>query len=184
MSSAETSSGVSDSQSAHGSTLAAISRRMVGLIKDYYGKGPTNARTYHWGELVVVLLSGGSTSVEKTLIADGQEQAVIDQRTAFQDAMRPRYKRVIEEEMHREVVAHRAHFTVVLLAKDSPAIAHYRVRLPERGIDVVDCGGVTSGDQVVPGEGHPNGRMNAIWADCLATKLQELLPETKVVPPL
>jgi uncharacterized protein YbcI len=101
----ESSSEAGESQSAHGSTLAAISRRMVGLIKDYYGKGPTNARTYHWGELVVVLLSGGSTSVEKTLIADGQEQAVIDQRTAFQDAMRPRYKRVIEEEMRRQVIA-------------------------------------------------------------------------------
>ena len=105
MSGPSSSSEVNESQSAHGSTLAAISRRMVGLIKDYYGKGPTNARTYHWGELVVVLLSGGSTSVEKTLIADGQEQAVIDQRTAFQDAMRPRYKRVIEEEMRREVIA-------------------------------------------------------------------------------
>lgn len=105
MSAPEATSDASEGQSAHGSTLAAISRRMVGLIKDYYGKGPTNARTYHWGELVVVLLSGGSTSVEKTLIADGNEQAVIDQRTAFQDAMRPRYKRVIEEEMRREVIA-------------------------------------------------------------------------------
>ncbi|HEX5224581.1 MAG TPA: Na-translocating system protein MpsC family protein [Solirubrobacteraceae bacterium] len=105
MSAPESTSELHENESAHGSTLAAISRRMVGLIKDYYGKGPSNARTYHWGELVVVLLSGGSTSVEKTLIADGQEQAVIDQRTAFQDAMRPRYKRVIEEEMQREVIA-------------------------------------------------------------------------------
>jgi uncharacterized protein YbcI len=105
MSGPESSSEAVEGQSAHGSTLAAISRRMVGLIKEHYGKGPTTARTYHWGELVVVLLSGGSTSVEKTLIADGQEQAVIDQRTAFQDAMRPRYKRVIEEEMRREVIA-------------------------------------------------------------------------------
>jgi uncharacterized protein YbcI len=91
--------------SAPGTTLAAISRRIVGLIKEYYGKGPTHARTYHWGDLVVVVLSGGSTSVERTLIADGQEQAVIDQRTAFQEAMRPRYKQVIEEELLREVIA-------------------------------------------------------------------------------
>jgi uncharacterized protein YbcI len=91
--------------SAPGPTLAAISRRIVGLIKEHYGKGPTNARTYHWGDVVVVLLSGGSTSVEKTLIEDGQEQAVIDQRHAFQEAMRPRYKRVVEEEMRREVIA-------------------------------------------------------------------------------
>ncbi len=86
-------------------TLAAISRRMVALIKEFYGKGPTHARTYHVGDVVIVLLHGGYTKVEQTLIADGQEQSVIDQREAFQDAMRPRFKQVIEEEMQREVVA-------------------------------------------------------------------------------
>lgn len=91
-------------QSAH-STMAAISRRIVALVKEYYGKGPTRARTYHMGDLVVVLLSGGYTPVEKTLIEDGRSQAVMDQRAAFQEAMRPRFKRVIEEEMRRRVLA-------------------------------------------------------------------------------
>ena len=31
----------------HGATLAAISRRIVGLLKEHYGKGPTQARTYY-----------------------------------------------------------------------------------------------------------------------------------------
>jgi uncharacterized protein YbcI len=93
-------------QSAHGSTtMAAISRRIVALVKEYYGKGPTRARTYHMGDLVVVLLSGGYTPVERTLIEDGRSQAVMDQRAAFQEAMRPRFKRVIEEEMRRGVLA-------------------------------------------------------------------------------
>jgi uncharacterized protein YbcI len=136
MSGPETSSEVNEGQSEHGSTLAAISRRMVGLIKEHYGKGPTNARTYHWGELVVVLLSGGSTSVEKTLIADGQEQAVIDQRTAFQDAMRPRYKRVIEEEMRREVIAFMSAYH-----HDPDINAEIFVLAPREGADEVSAPG-------------------------------------------
>src|SRR5262249_48183940 len=45
------------------------------------------------------------TSVEKTLLEHGHEKAVADQRAAFQDAMRPQFKRVVEEEMHRRVLA-------------------------------------------------------------------------------
>jgi uncharacterized protein YbcI len=94
---------------AHGgapsSTLAVISRRIVSLVKEYYGKGPTHARTYHFGDVVLVLLRGGYTPVEKTLLADGYAQTVMDQRAAFQTVMQPRFKRVIEEELRREVTA-------------------------------------------------------------------------------
>jgi uncharacterized protein YbcI len=92
-------------RSEHGATMAAISRRIVHLLKEYYGKGPTKARTFHWGELVVVLLSGGFTRAEKTLLEEGRERAVIDQRAELQSVMRPRFKRVIEEELNREVIA-------------------------------------------------------------------------------
>jgi uncharacterized protein YbcI len=85
--------------------MGAISRRIVALIKEYYGKGPTSARTYHMGDLVVVLLVGGYTPVERTLIEEGRSQAVMDQRAAFQEAMRDRFRRVIEEEMQRGVAA-------------------------------------------------------------------------------
>jgi uncharacterized protein YbcI len=87
------------------STLAVISRRIVSLVKEFYGKGPTHARTYHFGDVVLVLLRGGYTPVEKTLLADGFEQAVTDQRNAFQEVMAPRFQRVIEEELRREVIA-------------------------------------------------------------------------------
>lgn len=87
------------------STLAVISRRIVSLVKEYYGKGPTHARTYHFGDVVLVLLRGGYTPVEKTLLADGYVQAVRDQRAAFQEVMQPRFRRVIEEELRREVTA-------------------------------------------------------------------------------
>lgn len=90
---------------ARGSHLAAISRRMVGLLKEHYGKGPTGARTYASGDLVVVILSRGFTTGEKTLIREGRGDAVDDMRTAFQEAMRPRLKQIVEEELRRPVIA-------------------------------------------------------------------------------
>jgi uncharacterized protein YbcI len=88
-----------------GSHLAAISRRMVGLMKQQYGKGPTGARTYHSGDLVVVLLTGGYTTVEKTLIAGGHADVVSSQRRAFQETIRPLMRQIIEEELRHPVIA-------------------------------------------------------------------------------
>jgi uncharacterized protein YbcI len=53
----------------------------------------------------VVLLSGGYTTAERTLIEDGRTRAVMDLRAQLQEAMNDRFKRVIEEELRREVIA-------------------------------------------------------------------------------
>ena len=100
-----TAAGREDRRSEHGATMAAISRRIVGLLKEYYGKGPTKARTYQSGELVVVVLAGGYTQAERTLIEEGRAKTVMDVRAEFQDVMGPRFKQVISEELRRDVVA-------------------------------------------------------------------------------
>lgn len=92
-------------RSDEGATMAAISRRIVALLKESAGKGPTEARTYFWGDLVVVLLSGGYNAVEKTLIEAGKAEVVAEQRAALQEVLRPPMKQIIEEEIQREVVA-------------------------------------------------------------------------------
>ena len=85
------------------SPLARISTRIVQLHKDYYGKGPDKAKTYFQDDLVVVLMRGGFTKVEETLLQDGRVESVLQQRKEFQDAMRPRFKEVVEEELGRKV---------------------------------------------------------------------------------
>lgn len=85
--------------------LANISRRIVQLHKEFYGKGPTTAKTYYHDDLVVVVMRGGSTKVEETLLQSGHGAAVKEQREAFQHAMREPFKQVVEEETGREVVA-------------------------------------------------------------------------------
>jgi uncharacterized protein YbcI len=82
-----------------------ISRRIVQLHKEYYGRGPTKAKTYVHGDLVVVLMRGGFTRVEETLLEGGRGNAVIQQRMEFQEVMMARFKEVIAEETGRKVVA-------------------------------------------------------------------------------
>lgn len=88
-----------------GEAMSAISRRIVALLKEYKGKGPVKIRTYHWNDLLVVLMTGGYTTTESTLLQTGHADAVRAQRAAFQQAMVPRFTRVIEQELGREVVA-------------------------------------------------------------------------------
>ena len=82
-----------------------ISRRIVQLHKEYYGRGPTKAKTYLHGDLVVVLMRGGFTRVEETLLQGGRRDAVVQQRMEFQEVMMDRFKEVVAEETGRKVVA-------------------------------------------------------------------------------
>jgi len=91
-------------QQRDGEARAAISAGIVALLKEYYGVGPTQAKTYYHDDLVVCLLRGGFTRVEQTLLEGGRTKAVIEQRMAFQEVMRERFTMVIEEATGRRVV--------------------------------------------------------------------------------
>jgi uncharacterized protein YbcI len=95
---------VPDRHGNHGEILTAISDGLVALLKDYYGRGPTQAKTYYQDDLVVCLLRGGFTRVEQTLREGGRGQAVIQQRMEFQEVMRERFEAVIEEATGRDVI--------------------------------------------------------------------------------
>jgi uncharacterized protein YbcI len=88
----------------HGDALTAISDGLVALLKEYYGKGPTQAKTYYQDDLVVCLLRGGFTRVEQTLQEGGRGEAVIHQRMAFQEVMRQRFEAVVEHATQRRVI--------------------------------------------------------------------------------
>jgi uncharacterized protein YbcI len=87
-----------------GQTRTLISNGMVGLLKEFYGIGPTQAKTYYHEDLVVCLMRGGFTRVEQTLLEGGRTHAVIQQRMEFQDVMRDRFVGVVEGATGRRVV--------------------------------------------------------------------------------
>jgi len=91
-------------RAARGEILTAVSDGIVALFKDFYGKGPTRAKTYYEDDLVVCLLRGGFTRVEETLRDAGRGHEVILQRMAFQDVMRDRFEAVIQQATGRRVI--------------------------------------------------------------------------------
>lgn len=82
-----------------------ISREIVHLLKQFYGKGPERAKTIYSEDVVLVVLRGGYTAVEQTLLDSGRGAAVIEQRMAFQEAMADRFREVVERHTGRKVIA-------------------------------------------------------------------------------
>ena len=88
----------------HGDILTAISDGLVALLKEYYGRGPTQAKSYFEDDLVVCILRGGYSRVEETLRDGGRGSAVIEQRMQFQEIMRERFEEVVEGATGRKVI--------------------------------------------------------------------------------
>jgi uncharacterized protein YbcI len=89
-----------------GESLAAISRGIVQLHHQYYGKGPTKAKTYAMDDTVVCMLKGGFTTAEKTLIRDGKADDVEHIRRSFQRTMKEQFTGVVQEATGRKVIAY------------------------------------------------------------------------------
>lgn len=84
--------------------LTAISDGLVALLKEFYGRGPTQAKSYYQDDLVVCVLRGGFSRVEQTLLEGGRGAVVIQQRLEFQELMRERFEAVIADATGRQVI--------------------------------------------------------------------------------
>ncbi len=93
-----------DTKPAHGDVLTAVSDGLVALLKEFYGRGPTRAKSYYADDLVVCVLRGGFSRVEQTLLEGGRGAVVIQQRLEFQELMRERFEAVIEQATGRTVI--------------------------------------------------------------------------------
>lgn len=86
-----------------GGMRAQIATDLVKLHSRYYGKGPTQARTYMWDDVVVVVLRGGFTTVEETLIREGEEDTVHHMRRSFQKTMAEEFRSIVQEATGRGI---------------------------------------------------------------------------------
>jgi uncharacterized protein YbcI len=78
---------------------------MTALLKEHYGRGPEVSKTYVNDDTIMILMRGGFSKVEETLLAGGMGAAVHEQRDAFQALMRPLFEEMIHEVTGRRVVA-------------------------------------------------------------------------------
>ena len=90
-------------QKALGETRARISKEIVRLQSEYYGKGPTRAKTYIVDDLVVVVLEESFTRAEKTLVERGEREAIQHIRRRFQQQMADSFISIVEQATGRRV---------------------------------------------------------------------------------
>jgi uncharacterized protein YbcI len=85
--------------------LEAVSKLVVGIYADSVGRGPTKARSYVSGDILVCLMEDTLTKAEKTLVRTGRREAVTEIRTALRETMRGEMVRGIERLTGRRVRA-------------------------------------------------------------------------------
>ena len=116
-----------------GSLRAAVANAMVGLKKRHYGRGPEGAKAFVEDDYIFVVLDGGLTRNEETLLAAGREDLVRQYRLAFQEAVEPTATGAVEELTGRKVIGYhsqivfdpvRAFEIFVLAPEDGPPAAH------------------------------------------------------------
>jgi uncharacterized protein YbcI len=89
-----------------GQLLAAISTRIVAILREHYGRGPMKAKTYALDDIIVVVMRGsGFTSLEQTIMDSGEPDRIVAMRHDFQRMATQRFKETIEELTGRNVVA-------------------------------------------------------------------------------
>ena len=89
-----------------GEILASISTGLVQLHSRFYGKGPTKAKTHLVDDAVICILRGGFTTVERTLIEQGNPDPVYQMRRSFQGVMENEFRSVVESATGRSVIAY------------------------------------------------------------------------------
>jgi uncharacterized protein YbcI len=83
-----------------------ISNAMVGLKKEFYGKGPTKAKTFLNDNYVFCVMEGGLTRNEETLVGRGHEDLVRNYRLRFQEAMVDPTIEAVERITGRKVIGY------------------------------------------------------------------------------
>jgi uncharacterized protein YbcI len=118
------------------SPAMAISNRIVQMVAQYVGRGPTSARTTLNTNIAVVTLRDTMTRGERYLAAAGETESVRVMREAFHRNLREEAVKAVEEIMDRKIIAYLADLDPV---SDVGMIAFVFETRPETNrVDVVD----------------------------------------------
>jgi uncharacterized protein YbcI len=88
-----------------GELSAEISNAIVALMADCTGRGPSQSQTYVHQNLIVCILHDGLTKGERSLVADGKEDVVLQMRHTYQGTMRSELITLVERLTGRKVAA-------------------------------------------------------------------------------
>jgi len=97
---------VAEDDAASQSVRAELSREMVRLYKELFGRGPTKARTDFAGtDILICTLEESFTPAEQALVSLNEYQRLRDTRTYFQHATEDKFRAVVERVLERKVRA-------------------------------------------------------------------------------
>jgi uncharacterized protein YbcI len=135
----------------HGqSLLSQISNEMVRAQKTFFGKGPTEAKSYILDDLLVIVMRGGMTTAEKTMLQFGQQDQVRQFRQLFENEMTERLTDMIERLTGRTVLTYQSQVmfdpdvVVEMFVFDSTATAADRAATAEGQLQDDDTGEATN----------------------------------------
>jgi uncharacterized protein YbcI len=87
-----------------GVELENLSREMVRLYKDLFGRGPTKAKSaYADGDTIIVTLEQSLTAAERKMVELGEHQRLQETRLFFQQASRDQFMGIVEHLTGRTV---------------------------------------------------------------------------------
>jgi uncharacterized protein YbcI len=89
-------------------SLSEISRELVAAMKQGFGRGPVSAKSYMIDDFLLVVMRGGLTTAEKTMLEKGREKAVREFRQIFENEMSDELIGVIERLTKRKVVTYQS----------------------------------------------------------------------------
>ena len=112
------------------SLLSRISTEIVRATKKYFGKGPVSAKSYMLDDFLIVVLRGGVTTAEQTMLDFGEADLVRHFRQTFENRMTERLVSKVEELTGRKVVTYQSqilfdpHIVIELFFFDRQAEEH------------------------------------------------------------
>lgn len=91
-----------------GSLLAEISNAFVTMQKEYWGLGPVQAKSYMMDDLLLIVMRGGMTTAERTMLDFGQHDQVRSFRQTFENEMTENLTEMIEALTGRKVLTYQS----------------------------------------------------------------------------
>jgi len=86
------------------SLTARISTEIVRTLKESFGKGPVKAKSYIQDDFLLVVMRGGVTTAEQTMLERGHAQLVRQFRQTYQDEMADVLNAKVEALTGRKVI--------------------------------------------------------------------------------
>src|SRR5689334_9909421 len=90
---------------ASGELLTALSNAVVRIVREYTGRGPTQARASIRDDVAMVLMQETLLKAEHSLINDSKTRLVVEMRRSFQQTMREELSAAVERLTERKVIA-------------------------------------------------------------------------------